>query len=593
VKSRIGIPRSRIVALATITAVAVALAACGRKQSEEPPFPVQDANVPRILIAPFENMGTPDDAFLAAGLTKEITKRLAAIRGLGFVSRNAVAPFEVAQRSVEEMGRELGVDYVLHGSVLWDQRAQLNQQLYVEAQVVRVADGAVLWSDRVVRPMSDFLSVQSAISHAVVDNIGVAINSAERSALDARPTDNPEAYEAYLRGLEYRGSYELRELQQAEEHFNRAISLDPNFAEAHAALSENHSVMFQFRYDRAPQRLASANAAAQRAYDIDPNLPDAHRARGNYYYWCQRNFELALSEFSFAARGRPNDPRIIESVGYVLRRQGRWSEAIQALQRASSMEPENHDIIIALASTLSRVRRYDEAVETCRRAIDSVPDKILPYAHLARSLILRGGAVEEAREVLDAMPTKDPAQQAKYLYEQAIYERDFDGAMILFSTFEGDFDDPIAEIEFTRSLAECECPILAKTGDATSPACIDALESLERKRDDSPGDPAIHAALGWAYALAGRKDEAIEAGRRAVELTPITADAMSGHTYVVTLAKIYAWVDEPYSAVKTIHAALTTPGWISVASLNLDPDWDPIRDDPRFQELLKMHRAVE
>jgi len=593
VKSVSGFPRARIAAPAIITAVALAVAACGRQQAEEPPFPVQDANVPRILIAPFENMGAPDEAFLAAGLTNEITKRLASLRGLGFVSRNAVAPLEVGQRSAEELGRELGADYVLDGAVLWDQSADPSQQLYVEARLLRVADGAELWSDRVVRPMSDVLSIQSAISHAVVDNIGVAVEAAERKALDVRPTDNLDAYEAYLRGLEFRASYELRELQLAEEHFDRAVSLDPNFAEAHAALSENHSVIFQFRYDRAPQRLASANAAAQRAYDLDPNLPDAHRARGNYYYWCQRNFELALSEFSLAAHGRPNDPRIIESIGYVLRRQGRWGEAIEALQRAASMEPENHDTIISLASTLSRVRRYDEAVETCRRAIEIAPDKILPYAHLARSLILRDGAVEEAREVLDTMPIKDPAQQAKYLYDQAIYERDFDRAMNALSTVVKDFDDPIAEIEFTKSLAECECRILAKTGDQSSPACIDAVESLEQKRNDSPGDPAIHAALGWAYALTGQKEEAIEAGRRAVELTPITADAMAGHTYAVTLAKIYAWVDEPYSAVKTIHTALSTPGWISVSAIELDPDWDPIRDDPRFQELLRMHRSGE
>ena len=591
--SRIGKPHSHIVALAIITVAVVAAAACGQKQTEDPPFPVQDANVPRILIAQFENMGAPDEAFLATGLTKEITKRLATVHGLGFVSRNSVAPFEVAQRSVEGMGRELGVDYVLDGSVLWDQSAELSQQLYIEARLLRVSDGAVLWSDRMVRPMSDILAIQSAISHAVVDHIGVTLASAERSALDVLPTDSVEAYEAYLRGIEYGGSYELKELELAEDHFNRAISLDPNFAEAHAALSENHSVMFQFRYDRAPQRLASANAAAQRAFDLDPNLPDTHRARGNYYYWCQRNFELALSEFSLAAHGRPNDPRIIESIGYVLRRQGRWQEAVEALQRAASIEPENQDTIIALASTLSRVRRYDEAVEACQRAIEFVPDKILPYAHLARSLVLRNGAVEAAREVLDAMPNKDPAQQAKYLYEQAVFERDFERAMDALSTIDGDFDDPISEIEFTRALAECECGILAKTGDASSPACSDAIESLERKRNDSPGDPAIHAALGWAYALTNQKEKAIEAGRRAVELTPITADAMSGHTFAVTLAKIYAWVDEPYLAVKTIHTTLSTPGWISVAALELDPDWDPIRDDPRFQELLRMHSATK
>ena len=592
-KATIGIPRSRIVALLIGGAMAIAVMACRQQQSEEPPFPIQNADAPRILIASFENMGTPDDAFLADGLTREITKRLATVRGLGFVSKIGVAPSQAAPPPANEIGRDLGVDYVLDGSVLWDQSAELNQQLDIEAELFRVSDGIVVWSDRVVRPMSDILSIESAICHAVVEHIGIGIRPEERQALDARPTETLVAYEAYLRGLEYSGSYEAKELELAEQHFNRAVSLDPNFAEAHAALSENHSIMFQFRYDRAPQRLASANASAQRAYDIDPNLPDAHRARGNYYYWCQKNFELALSEFSLAAHGRPNDPRIIESIGFVLRRQGRWQEAVNALQRAASIEPENHDTIIALASTLSRMRQYDEAVETCQRAIDIGPDKILPYVHFARSLILRDGAVEEAREVLAGMPHKDPAQQAKYLYDQAIFERDYDRAMSALSTVVDDFGDPIGEIEFTRSLAECECRILAQTGNASSPACIDALESLERKRDVSPGDPAIHAALGWAYALTGQKEKAIEAGRRAVELTPITADSMSGHTYAGTVANIYAWADEPHLALKTIHITLATPGWISVAALALDPDWDPIRDDPRFQELLRMHGGAE
>jgi tetratricopeptide (TPR) repeat protein len=350
--------------------------------------------------------------------------------------------------------------------------------------------------------------------------------------------------------------------------------------------------MFHFRYDRAPQRLASANAAAQRAHEIDATLPEGHRARGYYYYWCQQNYELALSEFSLAAHGRPNDPLIYTSIGLVLRRQGRWQEAIDALQRAVSMEPENHNSILDLASTLSRVRRYDEAIESCREAIELVPDDIYPYVFLVRSLTLKG-AFEEARGILDVMPDKDPAQQGIYRYEHAVYKRDFGGALNALAAVDEEISDPIREIEFTRSLAECECRILGNLGDATSQSCSGAVARLKRDSEFEPGDPAVHAALGWAYALTGDKENAIRAGRRAVELTPITTDAMSGHTYLVMLAKIYARVDEPYLAVKTIHTAMTTPGWISVATLENDPGWDPIRDDPRFQELLKMYGGEE
>jgi hypothetical protein len=174
-----------------------------------------------------------------------------------------------------------------------------------------------------------------------------------------------------------------------------------------------------------------------------------------------------------------------------------------------------------------------------------------------------------------------------------MFERDFDGATRSLSAIEDVISDPIREITFTRSLAACECGILAQRFDGSSEACVDAVDYLEREREISPGDPANYAALGWAYALTSQKENAIAAGRRAVELTPITADAMSGHTYLVMLAKIYAWVDEPYLAVKTIHTALTTPGEISVKTLEIDPDWDPIRDDPRFQEVLKMHSGSE
>ena len=588
-----GYLRSRTILALVISTLVFASSGCGRMNNQEPVFPIQDPDVPRILVIPFENMGPPDDAFFAAGLTKETTNRLAAVRGLGFVSRAGVGSNDAVPRTADEIGRELGVDYVLDGSVLWDRDAELSQQLHVETRLLRVSDGTVLWSDRAVRPLTDIFSIQSTICHSVVDHIGVAVDSGEGRALDSRPTENLEAYQAYLRGLENSSSFELKKLELAERYFSRAVTLDPNFAVAHAALSENHSLMFHFDYDRAPQRLASANAAAQRARDIDANLPEGHRARGYFYYWCHGNYELALSEFSFAAQGRPNDPLIFTSIGLVLRRQGRWQEAIDALQRAAAMEPENHDTILDLASTLARVRRYGDAVETCRRAIDLAPNDIFPYVFLARTLMLRDGAVEEAREILDAMPDKDPAQQGFYRYEQAMFERDFDAAMNALTALDNEIDDPIGEIEFTRSLAECECGILGDLTGPTSESCVDAREDLERKRDNSPGDPAKHAALGWAYALTGQKEDAIEAGRRAIELTPITADAMSGHSYLVMMAKIYAWVDEPYLAVKTIHTALTTPGEISVATLNLDPGWDRIRDDPRFQELLRMHSGAE
>jgi serine/threonine-protein kinase len=584
---------SKAVSQLVVAAMILSAFACGRTRQQEPAFPVQPVDVPRVLVIPFENMGDGDDSFLVAGMTNGIKTRLAAVHGLGFVSGVDLGAEQSARPAAGVIARQIGVDFVLEGSVLFDQTAQLSQQLYVESRLVRASDGELLWSDQVVRPLADVFSIQSAISQAVVDNMGVEIDADERRALDARPSENLEAYQEYLRGIAYSWSYERKELKRAELHLSQAVTLDPNFAVAHAALSENHSLTFHFGYDRSPQRLAGANAAAQRANDIDPRLPEAHRARGFYYYWGQRNYELALSEFSLAAHARPNDPSILDGIGLVLRRQGRWQEAVDAFQRAVAIEPENHDILLDLASPLSRVRRYGEAIETCRRAMELVPDKIYSYVHLSQAFVHRDGSLDEARRVLEAMPEKDPAQQVFYRYEQALLEREFDQAMSALADVDDMTSDPIDEIKFTRSLAECECSVVGSLDGSASEACHRAREYFEQACNDSPADPSLQAALGWTYALIGENEKAIEAGRRAVELTPITTDAMSGHTYLVMLAKIYARADEPYLAVKTIYTALTTPGMISVASLELDPDWDPIRDDPRFHELLRMHGETE
>ena len=582
----------RAIRLAAAIALMVA-PACGRPQPADQVLPAQDTDVPRILIMPFANLGGPDDTYLAAGLSNEIADRLASVSGLGFVSRHRTGSDGDALRATDEIGRNLGVDFLLEGSVLHDRNANLDRELIVESRLLQVADDSVVWNERIVRPIADIFEVQSAIAHAVVEKLDVPLSSDEVQALDVRPTENLEAYDVYLRGRQYSASFEEGELALAEQFLNQAIALDPDFALAHAMLSENHSLIFHWRYDKSPQRLAAANAAARRAREIDPDLPEGHRALGFYYYWGQNNYELALSEFIEAARKRPNDSTISASIGLVLRRQGRWQEALDAMQRSLDMRPEDPGYIAAVASTLARMRRYEEAAGYFRKVIDLSPDEIHPYVYLARIVRAGGGPLDEAGSILDSMPDKDPALRGYYRFEQAMYERDWPRALSELARVNNEIHEPIDELISTRALAECECRVFGSPAGSTPSICNNAREYLEHHCDLSPGDPGYHAALGWAYALNGEKENAIQSGIRAVELSPITTDAMAGHSFLIELAKIYAWVDEPYSAVKTLHTALTTPGWISEATLRHDPVWDPIRDDPRFEELLRMHSGGE
>ena len=584
----------RAVSCSLIAAVVGFSCGCGLFDRNQPaPVVARDATGPRVVVLPFENSGAESDAFFAAGMTEEIEERLAAVTDLIVISNSGGTVIEDSDDAIRRIGDELGAEYALAGTVQRTAKGGSAQRLLANLRLVRVSDSEVLWNESYDRPSADVFAIQADVALTVVDRLGVTIDPATRGLLERRVTDNMEAYEAYLQGLPNRWSFELKELGAAGDFFKRAVELDPAFASAYVALSENHSQIFHFRGDRSPQRLANAIAAALRALEIQPDLPEGHRALGLYYYWGQRNYKQALSEFSQAAAGRPNDPLIISSIGIVLRRQGRWQEAMDAFGRVSQLDPKNDINAVDLASTCGRMRRYAEGVEHCRRAIDLAPDDIFPYILLAKTLRTANGSIDGAREVLEAMPDKDPVQQGYFRFEQALYERDYPAALECLAPTEEMTSDPINEEIFARQLAECEGRVLAGEPAAGVVACDQARSSLERAREIRPVDPAVHAALGWTYALLGEKTSAIASGERAVELLPVSADAMAGHSFLVRLAKIYAWTDEPYSTVKTIEKALAMPGWLSVSTLELDPDWDPIRADPRFQELLRMHRQTD
>lgn len=584
----------RAVLLTLIAAVVGASSGCGLFERDQPlPAVAREVTGPRIVVLPFENAGPESDAFFAAGMTEEIEERLGAVTELTVISDSGGTVVEDRDDAIRRIGDELGAEYVLAGAVQRTSDEGNAPRLLADLRLVRVGDSEVLWTESYDRLLADVFAVQADVAMTVIDRLGVSVEPATRAVLERHATDNMEAYEAYLQGLPNRWSFDINELVAAGDYFNRAVELDPTFASAFVALSENHSQIFHFRGDRSPQRLANAIATALRALEIQPDLPEGHRALGLYYYWGQRNYKQALSEFSLAAAGRPNDPLIISSIGLVLRRQGRWQEAMDAFIRVSQLDPKDDINAVDMASTCGRMRRYEDGVEHCRRAIALAPGDVFPYILLAKTMRTANGSIDGAREVLESMPDKDTVQQGYSRFEQALYERDYPAALTWLAPTDELTSDPINEEIFARQLAVCEGRILAGEPADGVRACDQARISLERARENSPVDPAVHAALGWTYALLGEKTSAIASGERAVELLPVSADAMAGHSFLVRLAKIYAWSDEPYAAVKTIEKALAMPGWLSVSTLDLDPDWDPIRTDPRFQELLRMHRQSD
>ena len=503
------------------------------------------------------------------------------------VSRTGVGADHLGGKTPSEIGQQLGVGYMLAGDVGVVRGHDTVDGIVITPRLVDLHSGGELWAERFDRPLDAVFDVQAGIARRVVDTLGVPVQGHELALLAVRSTTSMAAYDAYLRALPHCWSYEAEQLQLVEQLLSQAVGHDPDFAVAYALLSENHSLIYHFRYDRSPQRLAAARAAVDRALELDPELPEAHRALGFFYYWGHRNYQYSLDEFARAAARRPNDSLILSSMGIVHRRQGHWTEALQELERAAELDPRSEINIQDLASTCGRLRRYAEAERYCREAIELASDDFYPYIYCARIYRSHDGTPERARQMLESMPSKDPAQQGLYWFEQAMYERDLEAALRWASTLPDEISEPIDEETFTRSLAECQCRVVLEAPAETPTACELARVFFERARDASPADASNHAALGWVYALTGRRDEAIAAGERAVELLPIAADGMAGQTVLEQLAKIYAWAGEPDRAIDTIEQSLAHPGWLSVGTLELDPDWDPLRDQPRFRALLQ------
>lgn len=572
---------------------AAAFTGCGLFDRGAPQLETASSRIPKLKVAvlPFVDLGSGDDSHFAAGLGSELADRLRRAGALTVLVPSVAPPAAGDPASLKTLADELDASFVLDGSTRVVREGVGAPRLALAVRLVRAQDGIEVWGTVHERPLAEVFEVQSAVALAVVDALALTLTGPERRLLESRPTSNVEAYEAYLRGVPDRWNWGARELESAGRHFARAVELDPGFALAHAALSENHSQMFHFRYDRSPGRLASALAAARTALELDPGLSEGHRALGLYYYWGQRNFALALTELNAAAAGRQADPVILSSIGVVLRRQGRWEEGLEALQQAAAADPWDEVTILDLAGTCARMRRWDEALALCGRAIELAPDDIFPYVFGARILRGRDGSLDEARAMLERMPAKDAAQQAYYRYEQALLERDSEGALRWLAQAGDQIADPISEEAAPRALYECECRVLAGSPGPAVAACLAARAALEQARELSPGDPTIHAALGWSYALLGDHERAVAAGERALQLLPPSDDAMAGHSSLVRLAKIYARVGEPYRAVKFIQKALLLPGWISPAILRVDPAFDPLRRDPRFGELLRIHGA--
>lgn len=543
----------------------------------------------RIVVLPFTNLGPTEDEYFADGITEEIAARLAAIDRLRVIGRTSTNRYKRTEKTIPEIGRELGVDYVLEGSVRWEKSPRGPARVRVTPQLVSTKDGMHLWARVYDEPLDELFRVQSDIAQKVVQALDVTLLEPERRAVEAVPTNNIQAYDYYLRGIEYwRRGREDRLFRSATRMFERAVELDSNFALAHAMLSLAHTRMYQQYFDRSQARLARAKLAVDKAFALEPDLPEAHQSLGMYYWASENNYDRALRELAITEASRPNDPRFFAARAVLRGRRGRYPEALVDIARALDLDPAS----AAMASTYGELwdltRDFARAERLYDRAIALSPDWATPYVLKAGLYLRRGGTTPPARAVLEDADNLGLGESPDVVFSRiliAIFDRKYDEAITRLSSGAPDlFADQLRFTPRAQLYAEVyglmQRPHVARAYSDSARAIV-----VARLRKQ-PDDPRLHSALGIAYAGLGRTREAIEEGRRAAELRPISEDTYQGYPREWDLARIYVMAGEYEAALDRLEYLLSIPGYLTPAWLRIDPTWDPLRGHPRFQTLV-------
>jgi serine/threonine-protein kinase len=546
--------------------------------------PTATSGARRLVVLPFENLGDSSRQYFANGVTEAITTQLTGLAGLSVIPRSTAFRYKGTQKTLTEIGRELGVSYVLEGTVQWEESKGGAPRVRVSPELIRVSDTTSVWAHGYDAVMASVFQVYSDVAQEVARALEVALNDPERRALAVRPTANTEAYDLYLRAKDYRNrgiSAEVFHL--ATPMLERAVALDSGFALAWGELSEDLALSHWLYINRTDETLARARFAAERALALQPELPEAHRAMGNYYYRT-RDYPRALTEFAIVQRSQPNSVDLASAVGYVERRQGRWEEAVASLRRSAELDPGSSQRYFDLGETFAVMRRYSEAIPTLQHGVEIAPDEPDSYAMLADAFLQQSGDLAQAQAVLRRALSRMPASRLNGGFLPSAYAVASDDT--LRRAFEA-----LSPAEFGSDTAGCfffraELRRLAKEPAPAGPLYDSARVYFEKKVRQMPDDYGFHARLGLAYARLGRFGEAIREGQKAVELLPPARDAYFGVDNVINLGTIYAIAGKSGKAVEQIASALAVPSTLSVATLRVNPVWDPIRGDPGFRKMV-------
>jgi serine/threonine-protein kinase len=591
------IPRMLIGALLVLTIAAIGakifLPAFGNRSSVATTDASLTSSIPEksIAVLPFDNLSTNQEtAFFTDGVQDEILSNLAKVADLKVISRTSVMQYKTPRaRNLREIGRQLGVAHVLEGSV---QRA--GNRIRVNAQLIDARTDAHLWAQIYDRDLADVFAIQSEIARTIADQLQAKLSSNEAAALDIKPTEDVDAYDLYLKAIELGrnrtssiGSGGAEDAKHQIVLLDDAIKRDPAFLPAICLLAQNHLYLHWMNSDRAVDHLGLARQAIETAARLQPESPEVHLTRAILHYWGAREYAAALAELGQARRGLPNDTRVLFFTALIERRQNNWRDATRRLEQTYSLDPCNIGVISELAGTYGVLLRYGDANKILDHALAWKPlDFYLGFLR-ADTAYLEKADLRRWRELLasEATKTADPHDVLNARVDLALKERDYRRAEQLLENSAGsEFDD---NGFFTPG--ELKQAIVARALGQHSKATAKFQVARERVAAlvrEHPDDAKALMVLGQIDAALGLKSEALDEGQRAVELLPVSKDAINGYQLQALLIMIYAQVGEFDRALDAMESGARNPYAPDYGSLKLDQVWDPLRGNPRFEKFV-------
>jgi eukaryotic-like serine/threonine-protein kinase len=535
-----------------------------------------------IAVLPFQNLSNDKaNDFFADGMQDEILSDLAKVADLKVVSRASVMQYRGSARNLTEIGEVLQVAYVLEGAV-----QKIGSRIHMNAQLVDTRTNARLWAENYDRDVADVFAMQVELAEKIVVQLKVNLSPREKVAIAERTTNNVEAYDLYLRAKAWAEKYRVGkegELE-AEGFLDQAIQRDPNFARAYCLLSEVELTLYRW-FEHSPGRQAKAESAVKAAMRLRPDMAEVRLAEAGYYYRI-RDFEKARTALTVASRTLPNNSDVLVWSAAIDKRQGRWKESLTGLERALELDPRNPDVLHDLINTYRALRRYSDSERLVELGLAAFPQARLDFLDDKFGIAYALGDTKTCREIIESLPRGyNPGGHTSFIrFHVAFLDRDWEEAERVIDAAkklapEG-YITPIPFLYGFMARAQGE-------QEKARTFFTQARKILEQTLIKRPDDAEPLVWMGLTDAALGRKEEAIREGREAVAREPISRDASTGVDFETSLAQIYAWAGEKDLALELLAAVVKLPNGPTVGSLKLSADWDDVRGDPRFAQIVE------